>query len=311
MITLHKYRYHTYRVHDMSLILLKIQTMLTAFFVSMHASRSATTTAFLYPTIRTIRIFQYPTARQNQPTTKRWLSSFPPADGSNSNSVDDTTVFGIPSMEQLRTDSFMKQVQHAEFITGLIQEDNGRETDVLMNRLRAQLSHPDGIRGFMVTYLTTSTDDSNDSITIPPALIKAIIEQIDPISDKNELISLMCMNVIMPTGMITMQPNEELSQQSAATAKRATLLLKQVLDLGIASSDNENKKIRSAIISQCHAILAVATEASHPNVDGSSISTDEDKLQTFWRTFFQKWGYQSQQQSDIAVAMRTVLSQQL
>ena len=214
-------------------------------------------------------------------------------------------------MEQLRTDSFMKQVQHAEFITGLIQEDNGRETDVLMNRLRAQLSHPDGIRGFMVTYLTTSTDDSNDSITIPPALIKAIIEQIDPISDKNELISLMCMNVIMPTGMITMQPNEELSQQSAATAKRATLLLKQVLDLGIASSDNENKKIRSAIVSQCHAILAVATEASHPNVDGSSISTDEDKLQTFWRTFFQKWGYQSQQQSDIAVAMRTVLSQQL
>jgi hypothetical protein len=70
------------------------------------------------------------------------------------------TAFGmIPTIEQLRSDPFMKQVRHAEFIVGLFDEDAGRCTNVLMDRLRAQLSQPDGIRGFMVTFLTTVSID--------------------------------------------------------------------------------------------------------------------------------------------------------
>jgi hypothetical protein len=219
---------------------------------------------------------------------------------------------GIPSMEQLRTDSFMKQVQYAEFITGLIEEDNGRETDVLMNRLRAQLSHPDGIRGFMVTFLTTTSSTSTDESDghgnekdsdegIPPALIKAVIERIDPMSDSNELISLMCMNVIMPTGMITMHSNEEMSQQSAATAQRAIQLLKAVL---MKCSDDKESEIRTAIRLQCHAIYAVATETT----DNAVTNEEDERRQEYWRKFFQKWGYQSQQRFDIAKAINSVLS---
>ena len=276
-----------------------------------------------------------PSLQQNQPTAKPLLSQhqnqqsllFSSTDGSNSNTIDDSTIMGIPTIEQLRTDSFMKQVRYAEFITGLIEEDNGRETDVLMNRLRPQLSHPDGIRGFMVTFLTTlsATTDKTDTTTgssnedgrvvIPPALIKAIIEQIDPISDANELISLMCMNVIMPTGMITMQPNEEMAQQSATTAQRATQLLKAVLahcgSNSSSMSTSEENNIRSAIVAQCDAILAVATAeiASTTASDCTSSHYAANEIrQTYWRKFFEKWGYQSQQQSDIADAIRFVLS---
>lgn len=207
-------------------------------------------------------------------------------------------IMGIPSMEQLRTDPFMKQVRYAEFITGLIEEDAGRESSVLMNRLRAQLSHPDGIRGFMVTYLTTIDSDAGES-AIPAALVKAILEQIDPIQDKNELISLMCMNVIMPTGMITMQATEEMAQQSASTAKRATQLLRSIL------TNCNNEEIKGAILTQCNAIIAVATT---PETILDEESNENDKMKSYWRKFFQKWGYQSRQQADIADAVRSVLS---
>ena len=244
----------------MMLPLLTFRPMFTVFLVIVHGSRSATnalsgiriaarqqyrsssSSSFLVGSRLSCnsssKTLVKPRSHQNQQKTKHSLSqqqhpfsSSSPSNDGDSNIDTGTTIMGIPTLEQLSTDSFMKQVQYAEFITGLIVEDNGRETDVLMNRLRAQLSHPDGIRGFMVTYLTTSTsttsagaNDSdgttkdNDFIAVPASLIKAIVEQIDPISDANELISLMCMNVIMPTGMMTMQPNEELSQQSAKTA---------------------------------------------------------------------------------------------
>ena len=323
--------------------------MFTVFFFIVHASRSATnalsgklvhrSSSYIslgrrFGSNSSLRTFQNPTLRQNQQTKKHWLSqhqlllslsSSSNEDIHNSN-TDGPPMMGIPSMEQLRTDSFMKQVQYAEFITGLIEEDNGRETDVLMNRLRAQLSHPDGIRGFMVTYLTTTTSTTadasdgetsdsgsdSDSTEVPTALIKAIVEQIDPINDTNELISLMCMNVIMPTGMITMQPNEEMSQQSSKTAMRAVQLLKKVLNHCSDSntSTSNGNKIRSAIMTQCDAILAVATEMTDANSDSKTNSYDkEEKGLTSWRIFFRKWEYQSQQQSDIANAIRSVLLQ--
>jgi hypothetical protein len=243
-----------------------------------------------------------------------------------SNSNDDTTTTDIttiksdgvydmiPSIEQLQNDPFMKQVRYAEFIISLFEEDNGRETLVLMNRLRAQLSHPDGIRGFMVTYLTTTTTPTTDHNTdIPQSLIKVIVEQIDPVQDRNELISLMCMNVIMPTGMITMQPTKEMSHESEQTAKRAIQLLKTVLS-NCNSNHNNNNAIHQAITKQCNAILSVATTTGTDDETSSNYKVndmdDDDKGQVlYWSQFFKKWGYQSKQQSDIANAIRSILQQ--
>jgi hypothetical protein len=214
----------------------------------------------------------------------------------------------IPSLEQLRNDPFMKQVRYAEFIISLFEEDNGRETSVLMDRLRAQLSHPDGIRGFMVTYLTTITNkpsnNDDDDQDIPFSLIKIIIEQIDPIHDQNELLSLMCMNVIMPTAMITMQPTEEMVQQSTQTAKRAIQLVKAILQ------NCKNNEIRQAIMNRCHDILSVAVQDDTYEVATDNKAEEGSQGQfIFWSQFFKKWGYQSQQQSDIANAIRSILQE--
>jgi DNA/RNA-binding domain of Phe-tRNA-synthetase-like protein len=125
-------------------------------------------------------------------------------------------------------------------------------------------------------------------------LINAILDEVDPENDSNELIALMCMNVIMPTAMVTMHESEVLSQQSAITAARATALMEAVLK----SSDDE--KIRAAIIKQCDAILKVAQESG-------DTATQDDATVKYWTEFFDRWGYQEQQRSDISDVVRKVL----
>lgn len=222
--------------------------------------------------------------------------------GSSSSSI-------FPTIEQLQSDPFMKQVGYAEFVVGLIQEDAGRGTDVLMRRLNAQLSHPDGIRGFMVTYLARVVDDEtdDDTLSIPESLIKAILGQIEPKHDGNELLALMCMNVIMPTAMVTMHKDEELSLQSKITAQRATALLQSVLrDSSI--NDDSNNSIRTAITEQCQAILKVCNMDENDGAVSKGASNDEATTVKYWSDFFEKWGYQEKQKSDIENAVLTVLS---
>jgi hypothetical protein len=201
----------------------------------------------------------------------------------------ESIFIGIPSIEQLEKDPFMKQVRHAEFIVRLIEEDAGKESDVLMKRLKAQLSHADGIRGFMVTYLTMVNEQEQD---VPNSLLKTIVDQIDAESDTNQLISLMCMNVVMPTAMITMHKNDELSQQSKLTASRALNLIKNVL------LQSEEKK-KAAIMEKCDAILAVAQDETTDDSDEAEV--------VFWTDFFQKWGYEQTQKSDIAAAVQKLI----
>jgi hypothetical protein len=194
----------------------------------------------------------------------------------------------IPSIEQLEKDSFMKQVIHAEFIVNLFEEDAGKESDVLMKRLKAQLSHADGIRGFMVTYLTMVKEQEQ---IIPNSLLKAILDQIDAESDTNQLISLMCMNVVMPTAMITMHKNDELLQQSKRTASRALNLIKNVYS-------KSEEKTKASIMKKCDAILTVAR-------DETNCKSDELEV-TYWKDFFQKWGYEQAQKTDIVAAVQEV-----
>jgi len=204
------------------------------------------------------------------------------------------SVMGIPTIEQLGSDPFPKQVQHAEFICGLIAEDDDRETDVLMKRLRAQLSHADGVRGFMVTYLTMKKDKEDSNI--PPALLKVLLELIDPKNDSNELINLMCLNIIMPTAMVTTHKDPELAQQSAITAARAMNLMTAVMD--VSGKDSE---AREAVTKQCKAILEMATSKDF-SVEGDT------EAQKYWSRIFEQWGYQETQLGDIANAVRMVLA---
>ena len=203
------------------------------------------------------------------------------------------SVMGIPTLEQLSSDPFMKQVHHAEFVCDLLQEDNGRETEVVMKRLRAQLSHKDGVRGFLVTYLTSK--QFAKGVDVPPALLKALLEVIDPVDDSNSLIALMCLNIIMPTAMVRTHKDPQLKMESALTAARAMSLMTAVMD-----ASGKDSAPREAVTKQCKAILEMAT-----NKDFNA--GEDTEAQKYWAEIFENWGYDDVQLSDIADAVRSVL----
>jgi hypothetical protein len=178
----------------------------------------------------------------------------------------------------------MAQVSHSEKLVPLLKEDSQvLEQEEVVARLKAQLSHSDGIRGFFVTYLTGVGDDTPaDQSSIPQALVAAM-----EVADRSDLISLACMNVVMPTGMITMHQDPELSAQSKKTADRGIRLLASM------KTDAEVQKT-------CDAILAVATD--------SQGQVSDESFQ-FWTKFFKNWGYEDAQKVDIATAIRSVLKE--
>ena len=207
------------------------------------------------------------------------------------------SVMGIPTIGQLSSDPFLKQVHHAEFVCGLLQEDDGRETEVVMKRLRAQFSHQDGIRGFLVTFLTYKV--LAKEVVIPPAVLTTILEVMDPVNDSNNLISLMCLNVIMPTAMARTHKDPELSKESTRTAARAINLIKAVIDAA-----GRDSAPREAVTTQCKAILDLATSQ-----DTTDAESDKDE-QKYWAEIFERWGYDEVQRADIADAVRIVLAKQ-
>jgi len=193
----------------------------------------------------------------------------------------------------------MKQVGHSETLVTMLAESIANEKDeestaMVTNLLKAQLSHSDGIRGFFVTYLTAmggSSDETNnntpaDETTVPEPLIQAMKDVADP----DDLVPLACMNVVMPTGMITMHTDEELSLQSQITAERGVKVLSTLLQI-----HNDLTE------SNCRAIAAVASD------DESLMEAADAKLVEYWTDFFGKWGYKDLQKRDIAQAMRSVL----
>ena len=106
---------------------------------------------------------------------------------------------------QLSQDPFMKQVQYGGqlsiVIARLQSSTGGANTDQserLKERLIAQLSHSDGIRGFFVSYLTMEPDDDDDAdahegnpnqedMSVPKCLQEAMA-----IVDPQELVPLAC-----------------------------------------------------------------------------------------------------------------------
>jgi hypothetical protein len=179
----------------------------------------------------------------------------------------------------------MKQVSYAEAIVPLLADSSNEH--MCVERIQAQLGHSDGIRGFFVTYLTMMGDDTPaDQANVPPALLTAM----QGVVNEKELVSLACMNVIMPTGMITMHQDEELSQQSQITAERGVRLLRALRD-------------KAKVKEECEAILAVASGSQ------DIVSSGHSTKVAFWQDFFIKWGYGDIQKRDIAQAVQSVLSE--
>ena len=92
----------------------------------------------------------------------------------------------------------------------------------------------------------------------------------------------------MPTGMITMHTDEELSNNSKMTSKRGIIVAKVLLDMNTESGNDE-------MLKQCQAILKVAK--------GEVDSESDDKDVKYWIEFFSKWGYGEKEKENIKKAM--------
>lgn len=193
----------------------------------------------------------------------------------------------LPTMEQLSSDPFMKQMSHAaEIIPFLGGGDGGNDAArdrSLSELLVAQLSHSDGIRGFFVSYLTGDGTTAADADDVPAQLREAMAGV-----DSKELVPLACMNLIMPTGMVTMHEDPELSASSARTAERGARVLGALLE-----TDS-----RAAVRENCAAVFAVASGKAGIDAGGAK----NDKV-VYWSEFCDKWGYGPEQLKDIAGAV--------
>ena len=209
----------------------------------------------------------------------------------------------------------MKQVQYGSDLTealtalGESTNDDG-VAETLRTSLSAQLSHSEGIRGFMVSYLTgsyeSSTNEDDGSIDAaamvateqdPRVLLETLhglVAEEAASSNEDELVPLMCMNVVMPIAMITMHQDPALSEASRLTAARGIRLLGSVV--GASASINANLE----------AIAEVATTewtgATEPEIENDA------PLIRYWKAFFVKWGYEDPQRKDIAAAVTELLS---
>jgi hypothetical protein len=208
----------------------------------------------------------------------------------------------FPDLQALSSAPFMQQVQYEMELTTLLENSNTNDVgERLKASLKAQLSHSDGIRGFMVAYLSGgSSSDSNDNdeapLEVPKILLEAFQDQLQQEATE-DLVSLMCMNVIMPTAMVTMHQDAEQSANSARTAQRGLALLQAV------------QQHNSAFVKNLSAIRQVARQVQG-NCDNDSTTGSNDSegaLIQKWTDFFEKWGYQQQQAADIEKAMDKLL----
>jgi len=216
----------------------------------------------------------------------------------------------LPTLEESSTDPFMKQVGHAAAIVDLLASSSSQDDDeeILTKALTAQLSHSDGIRGFFVNYLTGEIDNEQDQVDIVnPADLEqiphALLQAIQNIQPKDELISLSCMNVIMPTAMTTMHQDPLLAANSAKTAQRGTRILQALLQ------DDDNQ-VQEKVRQTCKAIYEVATTTTVEDDNDDNKATYESDANDieYWVKFFSNWGYESQQKKDIASTMKDFIN---
>lgn len=225
-------------------------------------------------------------------TTQRCASS-----SSYSSSCSSSNVPGLPDIQALTTAPFQKQVQFGMELTSLLDHKHEMmNANQLKELLKAQLSHSDGIRGFMVAYLSSGYNgDDNNYFEIPSILLEVLNDQLSEDIDSNDdLILLMCMNVVMPTAMVTIHQDAAQSANSARTARRGIKVLQAV--------QNETPVFSNNLKAIQH-VAAKVKDGSH-----APWPVDESLVQ-YWSKFFDKWGYQSQQAADIERTMDQLIAE--
>ena len=161
----------------------------------------------------------------------------------------------------------MDQVGFASEIVPLFENDADIDDKLLTDMVAAQLSHSDGIRGFFVAYLTGNADQDSTSFAadqdeVPRPLLNAIMSLLEgEKDDQKDLISLACMNVIMPTAMVTMHTDENLSKSSRRTAERAKIVARTMM------KSSEMKK----------QVLAIVSTASGDTARADANANDSDR----------------------------------
>lgn len=262
-------------------------------------------------------------------------SSSSPSTPSSSSSIHDNVLETLPDRHALLTAPFMQQVQYGMAMTDALHavssssqdtattpgeqqtEEHSAHERQLQQLLQAQLSHSDGIRGFMVAYLTggSSASSENDNADAesgkdPQLLIDALQQLLlTPITKNNnnneqedeemaeqqqqqqeQLVSLMLMNVIMPTAMMTMHDNEEAAASSKVTSLRGQRLLQSVVEFTPRIPRN----------------IQAIQQAAADNDDDDGDTDDDSTLVKFWQDFYLKWGYKEQQKKDIVTVMQDI-----
>ena len=217
----------------------------------------------------------------------------------------------LPDMDELSTAPFMKQVQYGSEMTNALRFFSNptasfrstTERNHMKNLLSAQLSHSDGIRGFMVAYLTVERqiqnvdneeEEEEDEEEDSEILIETVCELLQKVNadEVEELVSLMCMNVVMPTAMVSMHTDPDLSTASKLTSIRGTKLLKSTMKCSSLIEDNLNALLEAATIT----------------TEETSLSLSSSSLVDYWNEFYDKWGYEDRQKEDIATTMKELLT---
>jgi hypothetical protein len=215
----------------------------------------------------------------------------------------------LPDMNELSTAPFMKQVQYGSEMTNALRFFSSptssfrsdTERNHMKNLLNAQLSHSDGIRGFMVAYLTgerqiqnVDNEEEEEEEEDSEILIETVCGLLQKVNadEVEELVSLMCMNVVMPTAMVSMHTDPNLSSASKLTSIRGTKLLKSIMKCSSLIEDNLNALLEAATIT----------------TEETSLSLSSSSLVDYWNEFYDKWGYEDRQKEDIAATMEELLT---
>jgi len=194
--------------------------------------------------------------------------------------------WALPTLQQVRTDPFMAQVQHAHsIVTAMIEIETSREVanrseEGLIELISDMLSHSDGIRGFFVTYLTM---DLESEFVVPKILLLSMKD-----SNLDEIIPLACMNVVMPTAMMSIHTDPALSQSSARTASRGMAVLASLRE-------------HAPVDKNCKAIIQAASTTAEYEL------TADQGLVEYWKKFMKNYGYEKKQLQDIVSSISTVV----
>mmetsp|Transcript_25590 Transcript_25590/g.57406 ORF Transcript_25590/g.57406 Transcript_25590/m.57406 type:complete len:248 (+) Transcript_25590:102-845(+) len=177
---------------------------------------------------------------------------------------------GAPSAIDPSSCSFQEAIEIGEGISADL-EAGGTSSGATLASL---LSHPNGIRGFFVNYLTNPVLKVPESPEVPAGLQAALASSNLCLESSQVLV----MNAVMPTAMVIAHKERnapEAAEASELTARRALTVLKAA------------GKVNDQVISE----LMSAAEAASTAVLGSDLRESPKGDVKFWLSFFEKWGY--------------------